>query len=500
LPPHRWFFVVFFLVSFGVRLFYSHTLFLNPDECLHVNAGSSAQWAVYHHPPLLLWWLWAATLVSNQEWWLRLAPCLAGAITPIAAGLWLHRWMHPAAAWGLASLLAFTPNLVLLSIQLRGYSMALLGIAMALYALDRAFAETSRRWLLIHFAALAFAILAEFMTAWVALAMGLYGLLRLLRERETRSLAPVWFSGQTACLGLYVVLYLLVVRPIVEQHTPAGLVDIYLRGAFPRPGESLLRFTAIGSFKQVVYITGSMAGGAVATAFLLLGLFHWSIRRDSRVILITALVLTVLGAIGEFFPYGRSRHTVALGLLSLAAAGAGLEVVARRWAPIRWAAPAAILALAFLTPLSDVHNLPLEVWNKQNWDRSIAHFERLVPRGATVLADGEALQMLQARLAARNDRARHTGEPNTLGVLGITMVSPTWDWPAIPDERVTTEASRLPEGIWLLDTGFNVGWARTRWRALGVEVLVDEPGVFLLGRLRPASRSSKLIDEVRPGK
>jgi len=90
------------------------------------NAGASAQFAAYHHPPPLFVWLWVATFVSDQEWWLRLVPTLAGGLVPMMAALWMRRFLNPITAWGLAALLAFAPNLVLLSIQLRGYSMAML--------------------------------------------------------------------------------------------------------------------------------------------------------------------------------------------------------------------------------------------------------------------------------------------------------------------------------------------------------------------------------------
>jgi hypothetical protein len=55
--------------AIGVRFFLSSWFYLNPDECMHLNAGSAAQWSLYHHPPLLFWWLWVAMLVSDSLWW-----------------------------------------------------------------------------------------------------------------------------------------------------------------------------------------------------------------------------------------------------------------------------------------------------------------------------------------------------------------------------------------------------------------------------------------------
>ncbi len=484
LSRDRWYLALFFLASLTVRLFYANSLYFNPDECLHINAGSSAQWGVYHHPPLLFWWLWTATLVSGQEWWLRLAPSVAGALTPVLTVLWLRRWMHPVTAWGLGLLAAFAPSLVLLSIQLRGYSLALAAITAALYTLDRAFAETSRRWLWLHFAALSVAILAEFMTAWIALALGLYGILRLLREPALRPLVAPWVAGQTACAGIYAALYWIVVRPVLERTNAPELIQTYLRGGFPQPGENLLVFLAAGSFKQAVYFAGSLPGGLLAAGLILLGLGIWLQQRDSRALLILALALTAAGAMAQFYPYGRSRHTVAIGLVCLGALGAGVEVLARRWPVARWALPSLLLALSFFAPLPDVHNIDLAGWSKPSWDRSVDEMRRRVPSGATILADDEAFQMLQANFSPRNLRYQASGAAHQLQLEHFTVKSLVWEWRNTPVSWVTEEARHTTGGVWLIDTGFDIGAAKAHATKLGAETVWEQPGVMYLARLR----------------
>lgn len=475
-----------FLTAFAIRLYYAHTLYLNLDECLHVNAGSSAQWAVYHHPPLLFVWLWAATLVSHQEWWLRLMPVVTGALTPVLLVLWLRRWMHPVTAWGLAALAAFAPNLVLLSIQLRGYPMALAGTAAALYALDRAFAEVSRRWLVLHFAALTVAILAEFMTAWVALAMGLYGLLRLAREPEMRRLLSAWVAGQSAALGLYAVLYWTVVRPVVARTDAQQLIQTYLRGGFPQPGENLFAFVATGWFKQFVYFSGSLSGGLLAAVLALIGLIVWLRQKDSRILLVLALTMTACGAIAQFYPFGRSRHTAAIGLVCLGAMGVGLEAFAQRWRPARWVAPLFLLTVSLATPLPDVHNVDLQGWSKAKWSEALAKLQREVPPGATLLADYEAFQMLQANLAPRHMRYQTVVSAERLEIGNFAVKPSRGEWKRVPMEWVTAEAAvaAATGSVWVIDSGFDMGAAETNLRKLGMDVVIDEPGVLFLARLR----------------
>lgn len=241
--------VILTAVALSLRLYLSHKFYLNPDEGMNLAAGSTGAWGAFHHPPLLPWWLWFATLFSDQEWWLRLASSVAGGCTPAITGLWLRRFVSPLPAWGLATMVGVAPNLVLLSIQLRGYSLAMFGTVFALYALERAFAERSRRWMVGHFLALAIAILSEFSAAWVTLAAGLYGVARFWKEPATRTLLPVWLSGQITAAGLYAALFVLVVKPLVQQQSVIDTVQSYLAGAFPREGQSLLLFAAVGVLK-----------------------------------------------------------------------------------------------------------------------------------------------------------------------------------------------------------------------------------------------------------
>src|SRR5215472_1942470 len=146
----------------------------------------------YHHPPLLQFWLWMASLWSEKEWWLRLLPALAGAMTPLAAGLWLRQFVSPLTAWSIALWVACAPNLILLSSQLRGYSIAMLCAMLALYALDLAFQRGSRVAMSAHLAALWIGILCEFSMAWIVLAVGVYCVMRFAEERQHRGLIPLW--------------------------------------------------------------------------------------------------------------------------------------------------------------------------------------------------------------------------------------------------------------------------------------------------------------------
>ena len=99
---------------------------------------------------------------------------------------------------------------------------------MAVYTLDRALEKSSRKWLVWHFLALFVAILSEFGVAWFALAAGLYSHAAFARQPAARGLLPVWLGGQCLAAVLYLVLDILVVKPVAESTNVS----------FPRAGQN----------------------------------------------------------------------------------------------------------------------------------------------------------------------------------------------------------------------------------------------------------------------
>lgn len=466
-------------VALAVRLYFAYTLYLNPDECMHLLAGSAGEWSTVHHPPLLLWWLWLATLVSDQVWWLRLLPVMAGGLTPLAVGFWLRRFLSPSTAWGLAALVAVSPNLVLLSIQLRGYSTAMLGTALALYTLDRAFEERSRRRLGWHFAALLMAVLSEFGAVWVVLAAGLYGAAMLARRVDTRRLFPLWAAGQMAMAAVLGALYYFVVRVVTAAFPTQKLLAGYLHGSVPAPGQNPLVFVGIGIWKQFAYAGSSWALGLLAAVLAAAGMWVWWRKGEERLVLVTAVFLAVGAALAMIFPFGRTRHTVLIGLVGLAATGVGLEQLGR------WKAVVAVMAAAALCllPTPDAQNIRTDSWERVRWERAIQQVESAVPEGATTLADLETFWMWQTALQPRGIRQLKSTHKRQMNFGGRRVVSAgVFDWLTLPAEEILARAPAGP--VWIVDMGFDAESVKARARELGLTAVVDEPGVLYLGRLR----------------
>ncbi len=451
---------------------------------MHLAAGSLGAWGAFHHPPLLFYWLWLATLVSDQEWWLRLVPAIAGGLTPLFTGLWLRRFVSPLTAWGLAALVAVAPNLVLLGVQLRGYSMAMLGTVTALYALDRALEERCRRWMVWHFVALYGAILAEFSAAWVVLAAGLYGMARLWRELETRRVLGVWVGGQCGAAALYGAIYVWVMVPLLQQGSVVSVVKSYLAGAFPREGEWLPLFVAKGAVKQFSYILGGEWAGILGIVAAGVGILFWWKRGDMRWVLAIGVHLAAAGAILEFYPYGRSRHTVLIGLVGLGAVGAGLEALG---AVRKWVSPAVVgvfFALLLTARTGDIHNIPMDFWDKELWEVAMERVEYRVPPGATVLADRETLYMLGQRYFRREERRLQFPEGIPIVVRGWRVIPRKFSWTQERPEEIRAALNGVGGPVWILDMGFDGGTVSSLSERLEIETVVEEPGIVYLGRVR----------------
>ncbi|MCE9613775.1 MAG: hypothetical protein K8T26_05830 [Lentisphaerae bacterium] len=478
------------IAAVAVRIRLSTTLYLNPDEACHLLNATLRQWNAFPHPPLLLWWLWLAAHVSESVWWLRLLPALAGGLAPAAAAIWLRRFVSPITAWSLAALLGFAPVLVYLTIQLRGYSLAILAVPLALIALDRAFAKTSVLALAAHFAALYVGLLAEFSVVWIALAAGLCGLARFARVPGSRRLLPAWVAGQTVAVLALAWLYMWIAKPwLAAPDSSSSYLGCSL---FPQ-GQNPVIFVFQGFISQFVYITGGTAQGLFAAGLYVLGVVSWVRTRDSRVILAAAPYVALVAGLAGMFPVGPTRHTVVIGLVSLAGVGMGIETVARRVPPFKYAAPLMLCALLLWKPRIDPMDIPRERWQRQGWDRAMAHFRATVPPGSIIVTSEAMLHMLEAyrvpfglRPAAPVVSADDIGSARLDGLL---FLAPTYTFAYLADPHVqanllkTVAAIRdsdpdTPQTLWFLNGGWEAGCFPSDHRVM------DGPEIFL-GRLDP---------------
>src|SRR6202050_5533250 len=167
------------LLGFLARLWAAHGTFLNPDEALHFRLANQVSLALAYkasltaaHPPLLILLLYYWRALGTSELWLRLPSVLAG-----AAFCWMfYKWLSKAGGSlaGFIGLLfiAFLLPTILISAEVRQYSLLLAFLGSALYFLDEAFTKSSTSRMAAFALCLYFAMLFHYSAFWFAAALG----------------------------------------------------------------------------------------------------------------------------------------------------------------------------------------------------------------------------------------------------------------------------------------------------------------------------------------
>src|SRR5262245_37302851 len=119
------------VAGFYLRWRLASTTYLNPDEALHALLSfglpddswrrALAGSLTIVHPPLLIIVLHAVSKISRSEIALRMIPVLSGSLFPLVLFFWLRSVAGRIAAMTVLLVLTFSPHLISLSTQLRGY-------------------------------------------------------------------------------------------------------------------------------------------------------------------------------------------------------------------------------------------------------------------------------------------------------------------------------------------------------------------------------------------
>jgi hypothetical protein len=448
--------------ALAVRLYFASTLYLNPDESHHFLEAVLQRWSTDFHPPLFLWWLWAAAQISEHPAWIRLFSAVCGALTPVALWFWLKRQSSSAIAWPLVLVAAFSPNLVLLTIQARGYSPAILSSILALLFLQLAFEHNSPRFLIFHAIAGSVMILCIFASAWLILGMGVAGLVLLAARRtQHQDLVRPWFAVQLLFAALYAGLLVWIVIP---NYARSHGIE-FLASSFPKQGENLLQFTASVLFRPLIFTLGSGIGGFLAIPLLLIGLWVWFRRRQWDSIWLGVTYLAALAAAWtHFMPFGRTRHSVLLGIIVLLPLAAGCAWLNERRKTLGLAAAWAIASMSCIWPFPEVLEIRLPNWQRREWIALIDRTLAMSKPGDTIAVDGETVRMLLATWGPDEPRHLHvyprpsaTFESHGRRILILRRFLWQRDPPDVTRRFLETHDNGSP--MWLLDAGYETNGA-----------------------------------------
>jgi uncharacterized membrane protein len=346
------------LVALGLaaRVLVARRSFVLSDESLHLHLASREsllevyRWSLTNaHPPLffLLLGLWQR--VVGVGWELCLLPAAFG-----AAFLWMaYRWTRSLA--GLASslttlaLLAFLPQLVLLSAELRGYSLALFLVAGALVALERGIREIAPAWVALSAVSTGLALGTHYLALRSAIALFAYGAVRLLGRPTPRPVLRVWVASQAALGALFLFFYATHLSKLrgggMERHAQSE----WLRAAYLQSEDGPLSFVLRQTAALFRFLFTSPAGALVALVLVLGGLALSARERPpAAVLLALPFVLATAGGVLRLYPYGGTRHSIDLALYACAAIGIAVARLTgdRLWVPLALAGALAPAAFA----------------------------------------------------------------------------------------------------------------------------------------------------------
>jgi hypothetical protein len=469
------------IVGFLLRLSQAVRFYLNPDELQYffLSLPSSFK-ALYlgsrqtHHPPLLFFLLHWVIGFSSSEIAVRMVPLLAGSLFPWVVYRWVARVWNVGAAFAALLILTFSPNLIALGAQARGYTLGLLFAGLAILFLEIALETGS----ILHLAAftgwLYLAILSEYSTAWFAGAAGVYFLIRAREPRVSRRTIALWAPGQAGALSLYVLLYETILRSELNNPLRGRLVEGYLHGAFPTPHQNLFVFAVLGTVKQFAYTFSSAWLGVLALVLFAAGLILlWrgltpggQVRsRALAVFLVAPFPLALAGAVLLVHPYGRTRQTVLFSLFIALGVGVAVERIFRSRIWIAALCALVLVPLWHFAAEPDQLDIAGYRHRRESMIAAVDYLRSSLPAGTLIMTDMETGYLLHYYLKSDWEKDVHwdIGHPadEHFGPFRVTWVR--WDLGSADtfaaDLASVREHFGLNPGapVWIVNGGFDIG-------------------------------------------
>jgi hypothetical protein len=400
----RWeivFAVVVFTAGLALRLRLALLTYFNADEALH-SLWAFGTWGetlrnapADTHPPLLLFITYAVSQLSRTELALRLVPVLAGSLFPLLLFVWLRRVSGRMAAMAVLVLLTLAPHFITISAQVRSYTLAFLFLSASLLVLEEALQGDSWIAMAVYSLFLCLCISSDYSMAWFVAAVGVYALLRL--RGTSTPVKTTWLVGQLGALLLYGVLFVFQIR----RH-PATEWQGWLSSGFPQPGKMLI-FPFAGTLKQFAFLMASIPIGALVSVLFAVAVFWlWTGRtgielrraRALAALLVLPFVFAIAGAYAREFPYGRTRHTLVLGIFGALGIAIFVEKLPRRLA-------IALLGVTlFLTPLwewkadLDLEDIRPDRNQKELMLHGLDYMRATIPAGSLIFTEIDTLTVL----------------------------------------------------------------------------------------------------------
>jgi 4-amino-4-deoxy-L-arabinose transferase-like glycosyltransferase len=437
--------------AFVLRVAYSNSCYLNPDEAQHFGAARQSSWLetykaslLVSHPPLFILVLHGILFLGRTELILRLPSVVAGTAALWLAFSWLRRSLGATSALVGLGFMAISPAAISASTEVRQYGLLLCFVCGALYATERTFTERSCLWAVIQGLFVAGALLTHYIAVVVLISLGFYILLRSFLDAVPRLVLFTIGASQLIVAMLEGWLYLGYVHRAVRFNMDYLRPHYYLKGR-----ESLLVFAW-----RAVSGTFSYTFGFHRLAFLFLLVFLVGViallggrTKEPRLmglLIILPFAIGFAAAVAQVFPFDGTRHQAYL-LPFLAAGFSAAFACLRRGLAV----PLLMLGTVF-APLWAIHSVPdnnNRELSVRDMRAAIVYVHGMVPRGSPLFVDDETRLVLRYYLAANyasldTSRSR-TGIEEQLG--GYRVVVPKkFTWAFRPNEVIeqVTDSAR----------------------------------------------------------
>ena len=395
------------IIGFLLRVHEAWGTFLNPDEALHFFIANRASLAAAYkasltmaHPPLLIFVLYGLRDFGHSELILRLPAILTGTFFCSVFYSWLRRLFGAHIALVGLAFAALLPPMIDVTAQVRQYGLLLVFIIGGVWYFERALAEHSPRLMLISALLLGAALFSHYSALLFVATLGLYALLRLVRQENSGSTMLAWIAGQLFLIALVIFLYLTHISKIKGTTMAEQAFDGWLRKSYFHHGsDNPLTFLITRSFSLFQYIFGQLVLGDILALLFVAGIILLLrartgtinlIRTQLAVLFLCPFALNYVLALFDLYPYGGTRHCVYLSIFCIAVVSAGVVRIAGTQTLRILAITAVILAFSFVFRTNHAPYIARADQSRAHMDDAVRFISSQIPPSEPILVDYES--------------------------------------------------------------------------------------------------------------
>jgi len=480
--------------GFTVRVWAASGTFLNPDEALHFRVANQTSWKLSYqfglaiaHPPLLIFLLHIWRLIGTSELFLRFPSIILGTAFCWSIFKWLMTlFSRPVALIGV-SFAAFLPPMIALSAEVRQYALLLFFSATAAYLLELALRQNSMRKMLFCVFCVYAAILSHYSGVLFAMAVAIYGLLRVLTKPSSRGMLVPWIAGQIGSVVVCAFLYFVQLSKLGANFGGVSplqdfMGNYYLHNSYFL-GRNPIWFVIARTGGVFQYVFGELVIGDLAFPIFIAGILSLVRPRAANpnpqtdgsprlisLLLLLPFALNCVLALARVYPYGGTRHSAFLFMFAIA--GVSLYLAKAVGSHAARGIGLALLIAALCNTFAAHHKpyIARADQRMEHMNRALEFIETQVAPDAPIFADQQTILLLGHYLCREKPYVADRSLPNftTFQCQGHKIIAPRPDnwifdadtFPSRWNEMVRTFHPAVGQTVLVVQAGWDIGLAR----------------------------------------